>query len=493
MSSANVVKLRPEGHARPRIETPRHRGPSLLPDVEALADAIGLPLLPWQSHLFDHALAIDPKTGKWRHTEVAAVVSRQQGKTHALRMRVLAGLYLFGERELVGTAQDRQLARETFRGIVEVIESTPELSREVKSVRWANGQEELALKTGQRYRIVAPTPSAARGYANDFVHIDEVREQTDFDLWAAIRPTINTRRAATDHGPQVWLTSNAGHADSVLLLQVRRMALEAIEKRKPTTSAYLEWSAPEDSNVDDPKAWAQANPALGKLIDLDTIRALRASTPEPVFRTEQLCQFVDTMDAWLPAGTWEACLDETVTIPEEARGLVVFGVDRSPSWDSCTVVAAARVEDRVAVEVVKHWDAGVSEQALLDYLVGLADRWQPKAIAGEDLMLKDTLDKLEEHYRRGIHRVRGADVSRACSALYQDVTIKTLAHPGDELLDDHIRAAARKDLGDSWRLSRRHSARHIDAAMALAFAIHAEHVSEESEIYIPTRSKRSNK
>ena len=456
-----------------------------------LADAIGMPLLPWQAHLFDHALTLEPRTGKWRFTEVAAVVSRQQGKTHALRMRVLAGLFLFGERELVGTAQDRQLARETFRGIVEVAEATPELAREIKNVRWANGQEELLLKSGQRYRIVAPTPSAARGYANDFVHIDEVREQTDFDLWAAIRPTINTRKASTVHGPQVWLTSNAGHAESVLLLQVRRAALEAIAARKPTRSAYLEWSAAEDANVDDPGAWAQANPALGRLIDLDTIRALRSSTPEPVFRTEQLCQFVDTMDAWLPAGAWDDCQAPEVVIPDQARGLVVFAVDRSPSWDSCTVVACARVGDRIAAEVVKHWDAGVSADTLEQYLAGLIDRWEPKAIAGEELLLKDVLDRLELYgYRRQIHRVRGADVARACATLYQDITTGVLAHNGDPVLTDHVRAAARKELGDTWRLSRRHSARHIDAAMALAFAVHAEHLSEEGEVYIPKRRRK---
>ena len=481
-----VRQLHPQGSALPRVETPNPKAPSMASEVEAFAEAIGFPLLPWQSHLFEHALKVD-KRGKWRHTEVSAVVSRQQGKTHAQRMRILAGLYLFGEKEIAATAQDRQLARDTFRQVVEVIEKTPELQREVKTIRWANGQEELVLKTGQRYRIVAPTPSAARGYSNDLVLIDEVREQTDFDLWAAIRPTINTRKGSTEHGPQVWLTSNAGHADSVLLLQLRAAGMDAIARGKPTSSAYLEWSAPEDASIDDTAAWAQANPALGKLIDLETSRALRSSTPEPVFRTEQLCQFVDTMDAWLPANTWEGCESPEVTIPEEARGMVVFGVDRSPSWDSCTVVAAARVGDRIAVEVIKHWDAGVTEATLLEYLTQLVERWQPKAIAAEDLMLKDTLDKLEEFNRRGIHRVRGADVSRACSALYQDITGGVLAHAGDPLLTDHIRAAARKDLGDSWRLSRRHSARHIDACMALAFAIHAEHISEEAEIYIPTR------
>lgn len=460
--------------------------------MSRFAEAIGFPLLPWQRHLFDHALTLGADN-KWLHVEVAAVVSRQQGKTHAQRMRILAGLFLFGEKEIAGTAQDRQLARDTFRQVVEVIEATPALSREVRVVRWANGQEEIVLRSGQRYRIVAPTPSAARGYSNDLVLIDEVREQTDFDLWAAIRPTINTRRDTTLHGPQVWLTSNAGHASSVLLLQIRAAALDAIARGQSTPAAYLEWSAPESAGIDDPRAWAQANPALGHLIELDTIRALRASTPEPVFRTEQLCQFVATMEAWLPAGAWEGCAAPEVTIPEAARGHVVFGVDRSPSWDSCSVVAACKTGDRIAVEVIKHWDAGVTEGTLLAYLAELVDRWQPKAIAAEDLLLKDTLDRLEEIHRRGIHRVRGADVSRACSALYGDITAGVLAHPDDPLLNDHIRAAARKDLGDSWRLSRRHSARHIDATMALAFAIHAEHVSDEAEVYIPTRRIADNK
>lgn len=456
--------------------------------VAALAEAIGLPLLPWQRRLFDQALRVD-KAGKWRHTEVAAVVARQQGKTHALRMRVLAGLYLFGEREIAGTAQDRQLARETFGKVVEVVEGTPELSREVKAVRWANGQEELVLKTGQRYRIVAPTPSAARGYSNDLVLVDEVREQTDFSLWAAIRPTVNTRKQATAHGPQVWLASNAGHADSVLLLQVRQAALDAIARGVPTSSAYLEWSAPEDAAIDDERAWAQASPALGQLLDLDTLRALRTSTPEPLFRVEQLCQFVDTMDAWLPAGAWDRCEDPAQPIPDDAQGRVVFGVDRAPSWDSASVVAACQTPDgRVAVEVVRHWDAGVTPDQLAAYLEQLADRWQPKAIAGEELLLKDVLDAVgDAGWARAVRRVRGADVSRACAGLYRAIVDGTLAHNGDPLLADHVRASARRDLGDAWRLSRRHSARHIDAALALAFAVYGDAVADEADIYIPRK------
>lgn len=485
MSSANVRQLRPLGAVKPRIETPNPPGKTEGQRVADFAESLGMPLLPWQRHLFDHSLKLD-KTGKWRHTETAVVVSRQQGKTHALRMRILAGLFLFGEEQLAGTAQDRQLARETFRLVVEAIEASPELRREVKTIRWANGQEELVLKSGQRYRIVAPTPSAARGYANDFIAIDEAREQEDMSLWAAIRPTINTRRNKTLHGPQVWLTSNAGHAESVLLLDRRRVAFETIQKGKPGPLAWLEWSAPEDASLDDEKAWAYANPSLGTLIDLDTIRQLRNSLDEPVFRTEQLCQFVDTMDAWLPVGAWQDCVSD-VLIPDDARGRVIFGVDVSPSWDHATIVALCPVGDRWAVEVVQAWDAGVTEETLIDHLAGLISRWQPHSVAGDNYLLKDMLTKLQRGTGVQVHAIQGADVSRACSTLYQAITSRKIAHPDDDLLNDHVQAAARKEIGESWRLSRRHSARHIDAVMALAAATHSASLMEDADIVIPSR------
>ena len=365
------------------------------------------------------------------------------------------------------------------------MEDNQELRRYVKTIRWANGQEELLLKTGQRVRITAPTPSAARGYANDLILIDEVREQTDFDLWAAIRPTINTRKESTKYGAQVWLTSNAGHLDSVLLLQKRREALDLIETKKPGSLAYLEWSAPEDAGLDDiENAWIPSNPALGYLFDLDVIRANR-SLPEPVFRTEQLCQFVGTMDNWLPVGGWENC-EDSIPIPDSAKGRVIFGIDRSPSWDSVSVVAVVPVGDRLAVEVVRHWDTGVSEDRLLDYVAGLIERWNPQYVAADDLLLGDFLTKLDQITGIRLHRIRGADIQRACSNLYQIIKTGRLAHNGDELLASHVNAAARKDAGEAWRLSRRHSSRHIDAVMALAAAAHAESLYDSGEFILPS-------
>lgn len=476
------------GATKPRIETPNPAGRSRGKDVALFAEKLGMPLLPWQKHLFDHALKLD-KHNKWRHVEVASIVARQQGKSHAARMRILAGLFLFGEQSIVMTAQDRQLARETFRLVVETIEGNPMLDQYKALVRWANGQEELVMKTGQRLRIVAPTPSAARGYANDLILIDELREQTDFDLWAAIRPTINTRRNATVHGPQVWLASNAGHAESVLLLQKRQQALDIVNTKKPGSLAFLEWSAPENANIDDIKnAWVPANPALGHLFGIETIQANRA-LPEAVFRTEQLCQFVETMQAWLPAGNWEAC-EDTLEIPADVKpGQVIFGVDRSPSWDSVSIVAVADVDERTVCEVVEHFDAGISEDALLDRLGQLIAKWQPDSIAADEFLLGDFLNKLSELTGARVHKIRGVDVQRACNSLYQYVTSGKLAHLGDPLLTTHVNAAARKEYGEGWRLSRRHSSRHIDAVMALAAAVYAHDSHGPTPLIMPTQRK----
>ena len=430
-----------------------------------------MPLLDWQQDAMDRALVVG-KDGKWASKEVCVVVSRQQGKTHLQRMRTLLGLYVFGERNIVATAQDRQLARNTFKEIVRVIKDTPLLAAELESVRFANGQEEILLSGGRSYRIVAPTPSAARGYSNDLIFIDELREQEDFELWAAIRPTVNARMNATLRGPQVWLTSNAGHSESVLLLQKREEARETIALKRPTQLAYMEWSAPEDADLDDEMAWAQANPALGKLISLDEIRAARGM-PEAIFRTEQLCQFVDTMSGFLPAGAWDACKSEDMVIPDSAAGTIFFGVDRAPSQEHASIVAVWQNEGQFLIEVVKEWDAGCNDDTLVEVLADIAQRWRPAAICGEDYYLKDVFKRLEEECNQRIHALRGADNFRAAATFYKAVIDGEVVHNGDELLKDHLEAAAKKEIGDSWRISRRHSARHIDAAIATAAAVHA--------------------
>jgi hypothetical protein len=112
--------------------------------VAALADELGVPLLPWQSHVLNDALQILPN-GKWARSTIGVMVARQNGKTHMMRMRILAGLYIFGEKNAIAMSQSRQLSLDTFKQTVDMAESLDWMVKRIKRVSRTNGQEELEV------------------------------------------------------------------------------------------------------------------------------------------------------------------------------------------------------------------------------------------------------------------------------------------------------------------------------------------------------------
>jgi hypothetical protein len=109
------------GSSIPRIQSKSLKLPSAGPVVAALADELGVPLLPWQSHVLNDALQILPN-GKWARSTIGVMVARQNGKTHMMRMRILAGLYIFGEKNAIAMSQSRQLSLDTFKQTVDMAE-----------------------------------------------------------------------------------------------------------------------------------------------------------------------------------------------------------------------------------------------------------------------------------------------------------------------------------------------------------------------------------
>ncbi len=85
------------GLAQPRLHNVLLSGPTRGGEVAELAERIGLPLLPWQRFVLDDMLTIDKNKMFIRKSNLA-ITSRQNGKTHLARMRILAGLFLFNER-----------------------------------------------------------------------------------------------------------------------------------------------------------------------------------------------------------------------------------------------------------------------------------------------------------------------------------------------------------------------------------------------------------
>ena len=156
--------------------------------------------------------------------------------------------------------------------------------------------------------------------------------------------------------------SNAGDPDSIVLRQLRSQAIAFIEGGTAgdfggsvdgSTLGLFEWSAPDGAKLDDMDALAQANPALG--YGYLTERALvsnRATFPEMKFRSECMCQQVETLlPQPFPDGAWNAGIDPSSTIAPESE--LYFGIDLSQNrrWTSIAV-AGFREDGNMHIEVV---------------------------------------------------------------------------------------------------------------------------------------------
>lgn len=290
------------GHDKPRIAPPTP-AKSLAKDFLRTCEELEIDLFPWQaiSARYSYAIGAD---GRWLFPEFAEVVSRQNGKTRPLVPHIVHRLRM--ARRVMHTAQNRDLPREVFSEVADILGSRPgELAIKggrIVMPRFANGQEEIRMKNGGVYRIVAPTRSGARGPSNDDLIIDEVRELDDFDFIAAAKPTLMASK-----NPQTIYKSNAGEEDSVVLNGLRQRAAT------DPSLAYLEWSANPDRRADDVIGWTEANPSIGHLPGLlgNLERDYRSHSLQgtmAIFETENLCRWVSTTrEPLVDPFTWSQC------------------------------------------------------------------------------------------------------------------------------------------------------------------------------------------
>lgn len=431
-------------------------------------------LLPWQRHVHDVACEIDD-AGKWLHNLVAVVVARQNGKTSGILVRrILAGLFVFNDHHILHSAQNRAFVLDTFREVVNAIETNPWLKREVRKIRASTGNEMIELNDGSIYRILAPTQDSFRGWKKvGLIILDEIREHRSDAVWSAARYTQRVH-----DNPQIWVASNAGDADSVVLNSVRDRGRAAADD--PTSDpgiAYLEWSAPAEADIDDPvEAWAPANPSLGHLIDPARIlEELRSDEPDR-FRTEALCQWVDSSGrsavprkAWMDAGT----SIETLT-PDPERP-VWMAVDIDPERERAALVAVTRIDGKLVAAQVASWRAAdgqiVTEKQVAADILTWVDLWHPRAL-GFDPYTSTGIAEAVQHRVR-VEKITGVRWYTACAQLWDTISSGDLAHGNDQDFTEDVLAAGRRDVGDGiWTMSRRDSQRSIPAATALGRALH---------------------
>lgn len=509
MAPASPSSVRSRAASRPErllgSETPRIWTQPLRPltpktslgfDCIAFAEEVlQLELLPWQKWALIHALELLPD-GTLRFRTVVILVARQNGKSTLMQVLALWVMYVLGRKLVIGTAQNLDVAEEVWQGAVEMAQETDELNDEIAQVSMVNGKKFLRLETGERYKVAAASRRGGRGLSGDLVLLDELREHQSWDAWSAVTKTTMARMHA-----QVWAASNAGDVASVVLRWLRMQAHESLgdpdgiiaasdtfvtdpeldelgEEFDDDSLGIFEWSAPPGCSIMDRHGWAQANPALGHTITERAIASAARTDPEWVFRTEVLCQWMDTTaEGPFPPGSWEAAEDQVSSIAADSR--IVTCVD--VSWDRSTAhIAAAGWRDddlphveviatRVGTDWVVDWFTSPSHPERKSYPIVVQSSRCPASTLVQPL--KDAgLDVIEW---------AGSDIPDACGDLYDRVRAidedeehePTLRHLRQPVLDVAAGNAATKPSGDAWLWDRKKSSVDIAPLVAVTGAL----------------------
>lgn len=422
-----------------------------------------MPLLPWQEYAINEISRIKDD-GKWASPTAVILVARQSGKTHLMRMRMLAGMFLWNERLQVGVAQNRDIALETFRALVDIIDGFKWLRKEVRSITRANGREEILLKSGCRYKVLAPTPGSARGLSVDTVYLDELRQHKTTDAFAALAYTLNARP-----NPLMLGFSNAGDANSIVLNSLRDRALKVIENGAEDNITWLEWSAEPGKKLNDVTGWAQANPALGYTIQLDNLKARMGDDPA-LIQTEMLCQWVDTLESPWPHGYWNGCTQPNLELKPDRP--TYMGIEISPDRTTWALTGTQVLDDgTIGIGLMEYQEAdqAFDDLKIADQVATWVRKYEPRAIIANKFSGDSLVSKLSQ---AGIpcELISGTKYYQACDETLGALAGNRLVHSNQEILTSSVNSCIKKtNETGAWYVQRRKPA---TAAISMILAIH---------------------
>jgi hypothetical protein len=486
-----VLDLAPPllGRTEPRLWTPPLRELTPVTSygfevIDFARDVLEHPLLPWQEFAVIHGGELLPD-GRPRFRIVLLLVSRQNGKTEL--PVVLSVFWQFRQKVplILGTSTKLAYAKESWQKAVRLVQRTPALDDEHepgrKWYRKTNGETESWTVDDARYLIAASNEEGGRSLTIDRGIADELRQHHDYSAWEAFEPACSPMDA------QIWAMSNAGDDRSVVLNDLRKSAIDFLETGVGDARlGLLEWSAPEDADPEDVDALLQANPRAGYGLDLEVLTAKAAQAKRlggkalAGFKTERMCIRVRHSDAAIDPQRWRDCLD--VGQLADARSRLALCLDMSPDGQHATLAAAAVLPDgRVRVEALTEWTGLAADAAAERDLPGWVEQVKPQIVgwfptgpaAAVAARLADRrADGVRGWPPRGVTvaEIRG-EVAAVCMGLNKEVVAGTLAHSGQEGLDDQVAAAEWLRRGDTKVFTRR-GAGAVDAVYAIAGAAH---------------------
>lgn len=285
-------------------------------------------LLPWECFVEGNMFGwVDKDTRLRRFREALILVARGNGKSTLMSGNATYGACKDGERgpDIYLMANSKEQAGIVFEECRKQIRASPALAPRFRPLR--DGIYYDAANATIKHRA---SDSRRLDGLNPYLAIfDEIHEMPDFKLINVVRRGMNKR----DQPLTMYITTMGTVLDGALTQLYALFSDALVEDLLPASVsdrlfAYMAELDPTD-DIEDSSLWAKANPSLGALLSLDTLRAdweRCKQTPQERadFITKQLNVTVDSSDAaYLPIEVIDRNRD-TID-PEQLLGRMCYG------------------------------------------------------------------------------------------------------------------------------------------------------------------------
>lgn len=295
---------------------------------------------------------LDKETGYRRFRETMFLVGRKNGKT-----TLMAGIALYlltadyeGAAEIYSVATKKDQARKALTEAVNMIKQSPELRAVLKKRR----NDVYFAATSSKFEALASDSNTLDGLNSHGVIIDELHAIRDRNLYEVMKQSTSSRRQ-----PLIVMITTAGTVRECIFDDMYEYACRVADGEE-VDEAFLPilYELDERSEWLDPKMWIKANPGLGKIKQVETLRSfVERAKKNPADRAGVLCKDFNVREngstAWL---SFDVINNEaTFDLADVYDTYAIGGCDLSSTTDlTCATLLIRKPNDKT-VYVLQHY------------------------------------------------------------------------------------------------------------------------------------------
>lgn len=259
-------------------------------------------------------------------------IARKNGKTALIAALVLAHLVgpeAIRNGEIYSAANDREQAAQVYKVAAQIVRADPELS---DILRCVDSTKTIACySNGSFYRAMSSESGTKHGLNPTFVVFDELAQAKNRELYDVLDTSFGARADPLF----VVISTQSNDPEHIL----SKLIDDGLNANDPRIVCHL-YAADEDCNLNDPKQWKKANPALGDFRSLEDLRALvekaiRSPAEEPKTRNLYLNQRIAPHASLISVPEWKACAGNADIADRES---VYLALDMSKLVDLTALV-----------------------------------------------------------------------------------------------------------------------------------------------------------